>query len=139
MKNIKAERKIANLFKHISHPARIRILIAIGDGESCVCHLEAALGYRQAYISQQLMELRKAKILMTSREGRYIFYHLNNVQLLEIIRTTAIVLGINLKDFENLSSPNVISHCCCPKCSTIHNSSNISEDFILLERKKCLQ
>ena len=38
----------AALFKLLSHPSRLAILQVLRDGEECVCHLEAALGLRQA-------------------------------------------------------------------------------------------
>ena len=47
-------KKLASLFRTMGQAARLRIILAIGEGEACVCHLEAILGYRQAYISQQL-------------------------------------------------------------------------------------
>ncbi len=52
---------ISNIFRQLSQPSRIEILLAIGEGEACVCHLEAKLGMRQAYISQHLMALRDAR------------------------------------------------------------------------------
>ncbi|MEW6406696.1 MAG: permease [Chloroflexota bacterium] len=44
----------------LMHPARLGILDLLREGEACVCHMEAVFGYRQAYISQQLMVLRDA-------------------------------------------------------------------------------
>jgi DNA-binding transcriptional ArsR family regulator len=64
--------QIAAPLTSIASPQRIAILLAIGNGDACVCHLEAALGWRQAYISQHLMALRKADILQGRREGRYV-------------------------------------------------------------------
>ena len=43
----------ARLFKILMHPGRLSILDMLRDGEHCVCHMEAHLGYRQSYISQQ--------------------------------------------------------------------------------------
>src|SRR3989337_4266011 len=70
--------KLAQVFRSLGQPARVNILLAIGTGEACVCHLEAATGQRQAYISQQLMALRRAKLVATRRDGRNIFYRLKN-------------------------------------------------------------
>jgi len=56
-------RKMSHVLGAIQQTARLRILLAIGEGEACVCHLETLLGYRQAYISQHLMALRKARWL----------------------------------------------------------------------------
>jgi DNA-binding transcriptional ArsR family regulator len=44
-------------FKALAHPVRLQILDMLRSGEVCVCHMETALGKRQAYISQQLMVL----------------------------------------------------------------------------------
>ncbi len=57
---------------------RIQILLAIGDDEACVCHLEAVTGMRQAVISQHLMLLRKAGLVTPNRAGRNIYYRLKN-------------------------------------------------------------
>jgi ArsR family transcriptional regulator len=53
----------AALLKALAHPVRLQILDILRDGEQCVCHIEAVLGLRQAYILQQLMLLRKAGLL----------------------------------------------------------------------------
>ena len=50
----------ATIMKALVHPVRLQILQVLRDGEACVCHLEAVLNQRQAYISQQLMRLRDA-------------------------------------------------------------------------------
>lgn len=60
MTNISTFDEIAHLLQTIGQTARLQILLAIGEGEACVCHLEAALGWRQAYLSQHLMALREA-------------------------------------------------------------------------------
>ncbi len=43
----------ARLFKALMHPGRLAILEILRNGEECVCRMEALLGLRQAYISQQ--------------------------------------------------------------------------------------
>ena len=63
IKTTSPEEQIAQLLRAIDQPARLRILMAIGRSEACVCHLEAMLVLRQAYISQHLMALRHAGIL----------------------------------------------------------------------------
>ena len=58
-----------------------------------MCHLEATFGWRQAYLSQHLMALRKAGIVVTSRQGRNIHYRLSDPRYLAIIRQAAEVAG----------------------------------------------
>jgi len=103
---------ISSLLKTLGHPTRIQILQEIGTGEACVCHLEAMLGFRQAYLSQQLMALRMEGVLETHKEGRYVFYKLTNPRILELLSTAAGLKGINITDH---FSPEVV--CSCPKCS----------------------
>ena len=59
----------AQAFKALTHPARIAILEILRDGEHCVCHMEAYLGVRQAYLSQQLAVLREAGLIEGEIEG----------------------------------------------------------------------
>jgi len=106
--------KISRLLRAIDHPARAKILLAVGKGEACVCHLEATLGMRQAYISQHLMALRRAGILRTHREGRFIYYRLANPEILDVLNSSASALNILLND--NAITPNQ-TKCNCPKCS----------------------
>jgi ArsR family transcriptional regulator, arsenate/arsenite/antimonite-responsive transcriptional repressor len=62
MTNVLSIDQIAKLFQTVGQPARLQILLALGGGEACVCHLEATLHWRQAYLSQHLMALRKVGI-----------------------------------------------------------------------------
>jgi ArsR family transcriptional regulator len=80
---------LANLFALLAQPSRLKILLLIGKNEICVCHLMATLGYRQAYISQQLMGLRQAGYVKTRRQGRSIYYSLTDVALLQVIELAA--------------------------------------------------
>jgi len=113
IKQIPPHEKISNLLTSISNPVRVQILLAIGTGEACVCHLESLLELRQAYISQQLMTLRKKKIITSRREGKYIYYRLVNPDILSVVQAAGAMVGAP-------SDALVIqdhSNCECPKCS----------------------
>ena len=115
--NIKDEstiHQISQLLKEISLPARIRILLTIGRDEVCVCHIEAALGMRQAYISQHLMALRLAGVLVTNRDGRFINYRIANPKILEVIKITANLLNISFD--EGRDNNSLKKQCSCPRC-----------------------
>lgn len=101
----------------ISAPQRIAILLAIGTGEACVCHLETALGWRQAYISQHLMALRKADILQDRREGRYVFYKLRNASFLDLITASAALSGLAAESVSTLVNTRSYPSCECPQCA----------------------
>lgn len=109
-------KQIAVPLSAIASPQRIAILLAIGKGEACVCHLETALGLRQAYISQHLMALRKADILQDRREGRYVFYRLKNASLLDLITASATLSGLSAESVSSLINTQVYPSCECPYC-----------------------
>ena len=108
--NMSSVERVARLMQSIDQPARLQILLAIGEGETCVCHLEATLGWRQAYLSQHLMALRETGIVLARREGRFIYYRMANPVLLRLIRDTADVLGTALPQLSPSAS------CSCSNC-----------------------
>jgi ArsR family transcriptional regulator len=109
--------QIAGAVEAIASAQRIAILLAIGKGEACVCHLEASLGWRQAYISQHLMALRKADILQDRREGRYVFYRLKDTSLLDLIVVAARIRGMAAESISTLIETQAHPSCECPQCS----------------------
>lgn len=111
--NISGIKTLSRIFKLFASPARLQILLAIGERETCVCHLEAAFGWRQAYISQQLMALRKAGLLLSRKEGRFVYYRLADPGVLEIIRTAGEVLGLGEVE---VAVPDEFPECGCPSC-----------------------
>ena len=112
------EERLSQVLRAISAPARLRILLAIGEGEACVCHLETVLGMRQAYISQQLMSLRDAGLLQTRREGRFIYYRLQTPEVLALIRLAGKIAGVPDNQLAEAASTTPNSRCCCPKCAS---------------------
>jgi DNA-binding transcriptional ArsR family regulator len=112
-------KKIGDLLTSIGNPVRVQILLAIGTGEACVCHLESLLELRQAYISQQLMLLRRKKIITSRREGKYIYYRLVDAKVLDIVRVAGKMAGIS----EEALVIQDHSNCECPKCSSTHPQS----------------
>lgn len=118
MTNISTVEQVAALLQTIGQESRLQILLAIGDGETCVCHLEAMLGLRQAALSQHLMALREAGIVTDRREGRYIHYRLRDPALLDLVRHAA--------QFQELELPCLAPSpdCDCPNCSERRNNEN---------------
>jgi len=102
------------IFKALAHPARLRILEALKQEEACVCHLEALLGLRQAYISQQLAVLREAGLVRDRQEGLYVFYRLADERVPALL---ALARGEAPDDSRQLLV-HPLPHCPCPKCQT---------------------
>ena len=123
MKTITYKKKAAKVLAVIGNPSRIAILLEIGTGEACVCHLEAALNQRQAYISQHLMALRDAGILRTRRDGKYIYYRLSSPKILDLIQEAAIIAGIKTYQYPVSPEPVVLKKCGCPHCESEKGSS----------------
>lgn len=107
---------ISQWFRLLGNPERLRILLVIAEGDVCVCHLETALGFRQAYISQQLMQLRDAGLVTQRREGKHVFYNLSDRRLLELIRQVGRMAGYDEPVGDQLVTPLKLPGCVCPRC-----------------------
>jgi DNA-binding transcriptional ArsR family regulator len=107
---------LAEAFRLLGQPVRIQILLTIAREEACVCHIEAALGLRQAAISQHLMVLRDAGLVAANRDGRNIFYRLAKPGLFEAICQMAAVAGVPADDLAHFSR-RPLAGCPCPRCN----------------------
>ncbi len=103
----------AALLKALSHPVRLQIAEILAEDEACVCHLQAVLGLRQAYISQQIMVLRKAGLLEERREGTFIFYRMREPRALQVLRSARRTAGVD----DLLRLPQRLADCGCPRCA----------------------
>jgi DNA-binding transcriptional ArsR family regulator len=110
----------AKLFKALMHPARLAILEILREGEECVCHMEAILGYRQAYISQQLAVLREAGLVQDRRDGWNIFYRVILPEVYDILDLAYQMVGE--KEFSR-SIKDQAAACPCPKCNPVAEAS----------------
>ena len=100
------------VFKTLTHPARIAILNLLRDGEHCVCHMEAFLGFRQAYISQQLAVLREAELIQDRRDGWNIYYRVTNPQIYVVLDAASQLTG---QPTTGTAKPETT--CPCPHCN----------------------
>ena len=64
----------AEFFKTLGHPARIRILEVLRDGERAVSELIPAVGIESSHLSQQLGILRRANLVRARKEGTSVVY-----------------------------------------------------------------
>src|SRR5262245_2064649 len=69
---------VSELFGLLADPTRLRLLAALSSGELCVCDLAAATGINRTTVSHQLRTLRDGRIVRSRREGRVIFYALDD-------------------------------------------------------------
>ncbi len=101
----------SQVFKMLTHPARIAILNILRDGEHCVCHMEAHLGFRQSYISQQLAVMREAGLIQDRRDGWNIFYRVKTPDIYTVLDAVQKLTG-QMVD----SSDERVVKCNCPHC-----------------------
>ena len=76
---------LAELFKVFGDSTRIRILFVLFEAEVCVCDLAAALNMTQSAISHQLKILKQSKLVKSRREGKSVFYSLEDGHVRTII------------------------------------------------------
>lgn len=104
----------AGLYRALNHPVRLAILDILRDGEQCVCHIEAILALRQAYISQHLMVLREAGLVEDRRDGWNIFYR---VRQPNIYRVMDAMQGVSGGKRQRIAHVHSAADCPCPKCN----------------------
>jgi ArsR family transcriptional regulator len=78
--------QLAETFKALSDPTRIRIVSLLSVSELCVCDLAAALGMSQSAVSHQLRTLRDLRLVRWRRKGRQIFYTLDDEHVADLFR-----------------------------------------------------
>lgn len=76
---------LSGLFKILGDPTRIRIMWALEQSELCVCDLTATLDMTKSAISHQLNTLRQARLVKFRREGKNVFYSLDDQHVNSII------------------------------------------------------
>jgi len=75
---------LAELFKVFGDSTRIRILWALDEAEICVCDIAFLLNMTQSAISHQLRILKQANLVKNRKEGKIVFYSLNDEHVKQI-------------------------------------------------------
>ena len=75
---------LADLFKVLGDSTRVRILSALFQAEMCVCDIAALLGMNQSAISHQLRVLKQAKLVKYRRDGKVVYYSLDDEHVISI-------------------------------------------------------
>jgi DNA-binding transcriptional ArsR family regulator len=69
---------LADMFKVFSDSTRVKILCALQESEMCVCDIAALLGMTKSAISHQLRSLRQTRLVKYRRDGKVIYYSLDD-------------------------------------------------------------
>lgn len=75
---------LAELFKVFGDTTRIKILWALAESEMCVCDIAALLNMTQSAISHQLRVLKQARLVKFRREGKIVYYSLDDEHIKRI-------------------------------------------------------
>ena len=70
--------KLAQVFRALADPTRVRIVSVLAEAELCVGDLAAVLGMSISAISHQLRLLRELRVVRKRREGKHIYYALDD-------------------------------------------------------------
>ncbi|MBL8628095.1 MAG: winged helix-turn-helix transcriptional regulator [Rhodospirillaceae bacterium] len=81
----KTAASVADLLKTLSHPKRLLLLCQMADKEVSVGQLAEMLDLREAAVSQQLMLLRKDKLVTTRRDGQTVYYSLARKDVAQLL------------------------------------------------------
>lgn len=76
---------LAETFRVLGDPSRLRILDALADGELCVCDLASLVGMSESAVSHQLRLLRTMRLVRPRRAGRQVFYSVDDHHILELL------------------------------------------------------
>ena len=77
---------LADTFSALGDPTRVRILDALSHGELCVCDLAAVLRLSQSAVSHQLRLLKGQRLVRPRRDGRMVFYALDDRHIMSLFR-----------------------------------------------------
>lgn len=69
-------RSLADIFKTLGDPTRVKMLFALMTRELCVCDLAAVIGSSESAVSHQLRILRAQKLVKFRRDGKVLYYSL---------------------------------------------------------------
>ncbi len=79
---------VADVFKLLGDPTRVRLVDALSHGERCVCDLASLVGLSESAVSHQLRLLRGARLVRVRRTGRLAFYSLDDHHVLGLVHDT---------------------------------------------------
>lgn len=78
---------LAEFFKVFGDSTRIKILQALSVSEMCVCDIAVLINSTQSAVSHQLRILRSSKLVKYHKDGRTVFYSLNDNHIKTILNT----------------------------------------------------
>ncbi len=92
----------AELFKTLGHPARIKILLMLAEGERCVCEMIGQIDIEQSNFSQHLGVLKRQGLIEARKDGQKVIYKISYPSILDLVRAAEKTLGDQLGHSQKL-------------------------------------
>ena len=92
----------AELFRALAHPARVRVLEVLVDGERSVSDLQPLVGIELSHLSQQLGVLRRAGLVTARRERSNVYYDLRDPLVVDLLAVAKQFLLATLTETRDL-------------------------------------
>lgn len=92
----------AEFFKTLGHPARIRILEVLRDGERPVNELIPEVGIEPSHLSQQLAVLRRANLVRSRKDGSSVLYSVSEPRVFQLLEVAKAILTSSLTETREL-------------------------------------
>ena len=92
----------AEFFRTLGHPARVRILQLLRDGERSVGALQAELGLDSGGTSQQLAALRRIGLVEGRRDGTSVYYRVTDDEVFALLELAKGIIGRTLEARQTL-------------------------------------
>ena len=86
--NSKSIEAVAEVFKLLGDPTRVRLVDALSHGERCVCDLASLVNQTESAVSHQLRLLRAARLVRVRRTGRHAYYALDDHHVVGLLHDT---------------------------------------------------
>ena len=77
---------LAEFFKVFADSTRMKIIYALMENELCVCDIANIVGTTQSAISHQLRILKQSKLVKYKKEGKVVYYSLDDSHIAEILK-----------------------------------------------------
>src|SRR5436189_1600311 len=92
----------AELFKALAHPARVRVLEVLADGERAVGEMQPLVGIELSHLSQQLAVLRRAGLVTSRKDGSSVIYAVRDHLVVDLLRVAKELLIKSLSETNDL-------------------------------------
>jgi DNA-binding transcriptional ArsR family regulator len=84
----RTSQRLAETFRVLSDPGRVRLIVALLEGELCVCDLAAVTGLSETACSHHLRLLRSARLVRYRKQGRNVYYAIDDAHIRLLLDVT---------------------------------------------------